>query len=244
MAHKKGVGSSKNGRNSNPQYLGVKRYGGEQVEGGKHPGPPAGHQIPSRQERGLWARTTRCSRWFAGVVKFEHKDKKRMKVSVYPAAVASAAERPTTVDAGPRRFLGPFSVSCSYGLKHLHDNRVRFRAEHHDAGGDDVGNSRSTQQGTGDIRPEGSGSSGRGQAPAGTHAASPRAGRRGSEISGHWSTDSSAVPTVDALEMDAVAGETGWLGNRDHQDRTGNRRDKSRGRHRQRCAGPDINDGR
>ena len=34
MAHKKGVGSSKNGRNSNPQYLGVKRYGGEQVEAG------------------------------------------------------------------------------------------------------------------------------------------------------------------------------------------------------------------
>ena len=32
MAHKKGLGSSKNGRDSNPQYLGVKRYGGEKVE--------------------------------------------------------------------------------------------------------------------------------------------------------------------------------------------------------------------
>ncbi|MCB5251049.1 MAG: 50S ribosomal protein L27 [Candidatus Cloacimonadales bacterium] len=31
MAHKKGVGSSKNGRDSNPQYLGVKKYGGEAV---------------------------------------------------------------------------------------------------------------------------------------------------------------------------------------------------------------------
>ncbi|HOE90616.1 MAG TPA: 50S ribosomal protein L27 [Candidatus Cloacimonadota bacterium] len=31
MAHKKGVGSSKNGRDSNPKYLGVKKYGGEQV---------------------------------------------------------------------------------------------------------------------------------------------------------------------------------------------------------------------
>ena len=31
MAHKKGVGSSKNGRVSNPQYLGVKKYGGEAV---------------------------------------------------------------------------------------------------------------------------------------------------------------------------------------------------------------------
>ena len=34
MAHKKGVGSSKNGRTSNPQYLGVKRYGGEAVIAG------------------------------------------------------------------------------------------------------------------------------------------------------------------------------------------------------------------
>ncbi|MCE2422776.1 MAG: 50S ribosomal protein L27 [Gemmatimonadetes bacterium] len=34
MAHKKGVGSSRNGRDSNPQYLGVKRYGGEQVTAG------------------------------------------------------------------------------------------------------------------------------------------------------------------------------------------------------------------
>ena len=34
MAHKKGQGSSKNGRDSNPQYLGVKRYGGEIVTAG------------------------------------------------------------------------------------------------------------------------------------------------------------------------------------------------------------------
>jgi len=34
MAHKKGVGSSKNGRDSNPQFLGVKRYGGELVTAG------------------------------------------------------------------------------------------------------------------------------------------------------------------------------------------------------------------
>jgi len=34
MAHKKGQGSSRNGRDSNPQHLGVKRYGGEQVTGG------------------------------------------------------------------------------------------------------------------------------------------------------------------------------------------------------------------
>jgi large subunit ribosomal protein L27 len=52
MAHKKGVGSSRNGRDSNPQYLGVKRYGGQQVTAGTilvrqrgtsiHPGPNVG----------------------------------------------------------------------------------------------------------------------------------------------------------------------------------------------------------
>ena len=34
MAHKKGQGSSKNGRDSNPQYLGIKKYGGEVVTAG------------------------------------------------------------------------------------------------------------------------------------------------------------------------------------------------------------------
>lgn len=34
MAHKKGVGSSRNGRDSNPKYLGVKRYGGQVVSAG------------------------------------------------------------------------------------------------------------------------------------------------------------------------------------------------------------------
>ena len=34
MAHKKGLGSSKNGRDSKPKYLGVKKFGGEQVRAG------------------------------------------------------------------------------------------------------------------------------------------------------------------------------------------------------------------
>lgn len=34
MAHKKGVGSSRNGRDSNPKYLGVKVYGGEAIQAG------------------------------------------------------------------------------------------------------------------------------------------------------------------------------------------------------------------
>jgi len=35
MAHKKGASSSRNGRDSNPQYLGVKRYGGQEVKAGE-----------------------------------------------------------------------------------------------------------------------------------------------------------------------------------------------------------------
>lgn len=35
MAHKKGASSSRNGRDSNPQYLGVKRYGGQSVKAGE-----------------------------------------------------------------------------------------------------------------------------------------------------------------------------------------------------------------
>jgi len=52
MAHKKAGGSTRNGRDSNPKYLGVKRYGGEQVTAGNiiirqrgtncHPGPGVG----------------------------------------------------------------------------------------------------------------------------------------------------------------------------------------------------------
>jgi large subunit ribosomal protein L27 len=84
MAHKKGVGSSRNGRDSNPQYLGVRKFGGQRVEAGNilvrqrgtkfHPGKNVGRGTDDT----LFAMVD-------GVVKFEHKDKKRMKVSVYPA---------------------------------------------------------------------------------------------------------------------------------------------------------------
>ena len=81
MAHKKGVGSSRNGRDSNPQYLGIKKYGGEAVKAGN---------IIVRQNGTKWHPGTNVGLGtdytiFAlvdGVVKFEHKDKKRYKVSV------------------------------------------------------------------------------------------------------------------------------------------------------------------
>ena len=84
MAHKKGVGSSRNGRDSNPQYLGIKKYGGEVVRAGN---------IIVRQNGTKWHPGTNVGLGtdytiFAlidGVVKFEHKDKKKYKVSVVAA---------------------------------------------------------------------------------------------------------------------------------------------------------------
>lgn len=85
MAHKKGVGSSRNGRDSNPQFLGIKRYGGEHVR--------AGHilvrQRGTRFHPGRNVGRGRDDTLFAlidGVVTFERKDRNRQKISVLPAA--------------------------------------------------------------------------------------------------------------------------------------------------------------
>jgi large subunit ribosomal protein L27 len=88
MAHKKGVGSSRNGRDSAPKYLGVKRFGGEQVRAGNilvrqrgtkfHPG----RNVKRASDDSLFA-------LIDGFVKFEPKSKKRLMVSVYPAEAAT-----------------------------------------------------------------------------------------------------------------------------------------------------------
>ncbi|KAA2285705.1 50S ribosomal protein L27 [Arenimonas fontis] len=86
MAQKKGVGSSRNGRDSNPKYLGVKIYGGQAVEAGNiivrqrgtqfHPGPGVG----LGRDHTLFALVD-------GVVDFSVKGpNKRRTVSVVPAA--------------------------------------------------------------------------------------------------------------------------------------------------------------
>jgi large subunit ribosomal protein L27 len=83
MAHKKGVGSSRNGRDSNPQYLGVKRFGGQPVRAGNI----LVRQRGTKFHPGNNVRRGRDDTLFAlidGVVKFEPKDKKRQKISVYP----------------------------------------------------------------------------------------------------------------------------------------------------------------
>ncbi len=83
MAHKKGLGSSRNGRDSKPKYLGVKRFGGEAV----HAGTTLVKQRGTKFHPGNNVRRAKDDSLFAlinGVVKFEHRDKKRFQVSVYP----------------------------------------------------------------------------------------------------------------------------------------------------------------
>lgn len=85
MAHKKGVGSSRNGRDSGPKYLGVKRYGGEQVVAGNI----IVRQRGSRIHPGMNVAKGVDDTLFAlvdGTVQFEWASKGRRKVSVYPAA--------------------------------------------------------------------------------------------------------------------------------------------------------------
>ena len=81
MAHKKGQGSSRNGRDSNPQFLGVKRYGGQHVSAGSiivrqrgtkfHPGV----NVEKGKDDTLFATAD-------GVVKFETKKNNRKFVNV------------------------------------------------------------------------------------------------------------------------------------------------------------------
>ena len=89
MAHKKGVGSSRNGRDSNPKFLGVKKYGGEKVVAGNIIIRQDGTKYHPGNNVGL-GRDYTIFALIDGVVKFEHKNKTRFKVSVYPAQDAEA----------------------------------------------------------------------------------------------------------------------------------------------------------
>ena len=89
MAHKKGLGSTRNGRDSNPKYRGVKKFGGETVipcniilrqKGTRwHPG----HNVGIGRDFTIYS-------LIEGQVKFERYGKDRQKVSVYPAVAAAA----------------------------------------------------------------------------------------------------------------------------------------------------------
>ncbi|MEM6501571.1 MAG: 50S ribosomal protein L27 [Cyanobacteria bacterium P01_C01_bin.89] len=87
MAHKKGTGSTRNGRDSNAKRLGVKRYGGEAVRAGNilirqrgtkiHPG----NNVGRGKDDTLFA-------LIDGTVTFERRGRSGKKVSVYAAAGA------------------------------------------------------------------------------------------------------------------------------------------------------------
>lgn len=84
MAHKKGGGSTKNGRDSKSKRLGVKRYGGQTVTGGTILVRQRGTKIHPGTNVGKGSDDTLFSK-IDGIVSFERLDKKRKKVSVYPA---------------------------------------------------------------------------------------------------------------------------------------------------------------
>jgi large subunit ribosomal protein L27 len=88
MAHKKGVGSSRNGRNSNPQYLGIKKFGGERVVSGNIIVRQRGTKFHAGKNVGQGSDDTLFA-MADGVVKFEYRDKNRKKVSVYPEAASA-----------------------------------------------------------------------------------------------------------------------------------------------------------
>ena len=83
FAHKKGVGSSRNGRDSESKRLGVKRSDGQFVLAGNILMRQRGTKLHPGNNVGIGGDDTLFA-LVDGVVKFERKDKKRKKVSVYP----------------------------------------------------------------------------------------------------------------------------------------------------------------
>ena len=76
MAHKKGVGSSRNGRDSNPQMLGVKRFGGQFVTGGSILVRQRGTRIHPGSNVGLGSDHTLFAK-IDGYVRFERRGDNR-----------------------------------------------------------------------------------------------------------------------------------------------------------------------
>jgi len=85
MAHKKGAGSTRNGRDSNAQRRGVKLYGGQTVKAGNIIVRQVGGTIAAGKNVGL-GRDFTLFALIDGVVKYEWRSNTKRKVSVYPAA--------------------------------------------------------------------------------------------------------------------------------------------------------------
>jgi large subunit ribosomal protein L27 len=83
MAHKKGVGSSRNGRDSNAKRLGIKAFGGQYVSAGSIIARQRGTRIHPGDNVGIGGDDTLFAK-IDGLVTFERKDRSRKQVSVYP----------------------------------------------------------------------------------------------------------------------------------------------------------------
>ena len=84
FAHHKGGGSVKNGRDSNAQRLGVKKYSGEKVKGGNIIVRQRGTSVHPGENVGIGDDDTLYAK-IDGVVKFEKFGKNKKRVSVVPA---------------------------------------------------------------------------------------------------------------------------------------------------------------
>jgi large subunit ribosomal protein L27 len=110
MAHKKGQGSSRNGRDSRGQRRGVKVFGGQEVQSGAiivrqvgtliHPG----NTVRLGRDFTLYATSD-------GVVTFERFGRDRKKVSVYPAGTDAASTKPAQAPKAPKAAKAPKAES-------------------------------------------------------------------------------------------------------------------------------------
>ena len=95
MAHKKGLGSSKNGRDSNAQRLGIKRFGGEIVTGGSNLVRQRGTKYKPGENVGIGKDDTLFAR-IPGIVEFRDRGRLGNFISIKIEAVAAT---PETVEA-------------------------------------------------------------------------------------------------------------------------------------------------
>ena len=93
MAHKKGQGSTRNGRDSKPKMRGVKRFAGERITAGSIIVRQVGTKFHAGENVGIGRDWTLFAK-VEGVVKFERHGRSRMRVAVYPVGSDALATPP------------------------------------------------------------------------------------------------------------------------------------------------------